>query len=302
MGSGGSAGNLHNIQYMRHNGDQKKSHVELLNEAIATPLKKCEWIGEQGGGEKSVKFWSEMMPQRPVGQKNVSNWQTQIMVNKPKNQSDWQTIITVNKEKYPKGFAGKGSGLGFDSFVSHPQSQPQFTQLEPEFHSNDQISQSNQSQPEIPQKSARFANQETLSITSSRSELITGKLHQSFPGGPCGPITGPNLYTRMSKLPAPKNPFKISRPATSILYKKQPKPTATQANPPFPTQTIIGHSTNWSKFCLGNLGPKSSLACLSCNYTLCTQAQVKPHTFQWYKARNQERNMTGFGEDDCDGG
>jgi hypothetical protein len=73
MGSGGSAGNLHNIQYMRHNGDQKKSHVELLNEAIATPLKKCEWIGEQGGGEKSVKFWSEMMPQRPVGQKNVSN-------------------------------------------------------------------------------------------------------------------------------------------------------------------------------------------------------------------------------------
>lgn len=29
---------------------------------------------------------------------------------------------------------------------------------------------------------------------------------------------------------------------------------------------------------------------------------MHPHTFGWYKGQNQERNMTGFDEDDNDGG
>jgi hypothetical protein len=291
---------------MKRSGDQGKSHNELLNEAIATPLKRCDWIGEQGGGEKSVKFWTEMMAQRPVAGPNVSNWQTQVTDYKPKNLSEWQTKITVNKDKYPKGLAGKGSGMGFDSYVRHPQSIPQFSQEAPEFHSSDKKSQSNPSQPQTPQKAARFAAQPTPSVSSSCSELITGKTHPNpGPGVPGGPFTKPNPYTHMSHTPHPPNPFKIPRPATSILYQKHLRPLPTPYPPPTPRRPhapIIGLETHWTKFCRSQLGPKSTLTCLSCSYILCSQKDVKPHTFQWYKGRNQERNQTGFGEDDCDGG
>ena len=41
---------------------------------------------------------------------------------------------------------------------------------------------------------------------------------------------------------------------------------------------------------------------MACNHILVYQYDVQAHTAAWYKGQNQERNQTGFDEDDCDGG
>ena len=116
------------------------------------------------------------------------------------------------------------------------------------------------------------------------STLITQGINSSQP------------YINVTHRPKMTNPFLVSRPKSNIVYKS----AANQANPKH--GKIINFENNWTKFCRGKLSVKSYLSCKACGHCVCKQSDVKPHTYQWYKAANQERNQTGFAEDDNDGG
>lgn len=91
------------------------------------------------------------------------------------------------------------------------------------------------------------------------------------------------------------NPFVLKRPKSSIALKGD-------INGGFRNNNFANFDSKWTKFCRGKLSQKAYLTCCKCNFVLCKQADVSPHTFQWYKGSNQERNQTGFLEDDNDGG
>ena len=101
----------------------------------------------------------------------------------------------------------------------------------------------------------------------------------------------------MVNLPKNANPFVIKSANNDnvILKTKRKHCSSHQGN-------IITFESNWTKFCRGKLSARSFLTCLNCNFPLVRQIEVLTHTYQWYKGQHQERNQTGFDEDDNDGG
>lgn len=134
--------------------------------------------------------------------------------------------------------------------------------------------------------------EEGYSLTKSEDKVLGHSRNLS------NTVNSSNAYVRMSNQHKISNPFVVARPKSNLILKNLRK----SADVSHHAAKIVNFDSNWTRFCRGKLSVKATLTCNSCCYVLCNQAEVAPHTFQWYKGNNQERNQTGFLEDDNDGG
>ena len=180
--------------------------------------------------------------------------------------------VRYNEEQNPKGYAGKpGEYLMAD--VRHKNQLAQF-----EVESNRENS-STHSGFNNRKKTMSLDHMGMHNMNKSTSEQIINK---------------PAAY-KINRNENMRNPMTIARPQTSVAVRKD-------IGQGVKGNKFANFDSRWTRFCRGKLSVKAYLTCNNCNFVLCKQADVIPHTFQWYKGSNQERNQTGFFEDDNDGG
>lgn len=179
--------------------------------------------------------------------------------------------INYNTDQNPKGYAGKpGEYLMAD--VRHKN---QLAQFEVE---HDRENSSTHSGFKDRKKTMSLDHMNFHSMNKSTNEQISNK---------------PAAY-KINLTKNMRNPMTVSRPQTSGALRKDIGQIV--------KSKFANFDSRWTRFCRGKLSVKAYLTCNNCNFVLCKQADVIPHTFQWYKGNNQERNQTGFLEDDNDGG
>lgn len=198
-----------------------------------------------------------------------------------KDNKEPQTPVKCYKEPfvsdYPTniGYAGKATGLGF-------------ADVKLKRHHSGKTRPCTSSE-----QRQRDNNDDTVSRSSTMSETFWQNLTQRQ--------NRPNndgIYCKMSRMPKhdSNNIFKVNRPMTQVNTNQKGSSWGSGG------LNNINFDSHWSKFCRGNLGPHSYLACANCDNVLCKQGDIFPHAYQWYRSMKNDRMFTGFGEDDCDGG
>jgi hypothetical protein len=101
--------------------------------------------------------------------------------------------------------------------------------------------------------------------------------------GYVGPKYSKPNYLKISTVKKSPNPFIIQKPKNAAIYTSNGKDCAFGGRKNI---QFFNLNANWSRFCRGTLGPKSHLACGNCDNVICSQSEVDPHSFNWFKNQN----------------
>ena len=196
------------------------------------------------------------------------------MGDRPRNTKAQKNPFSVNH-------AGKGANVHWPSL--HPNSKVFFRSEQ-----NDKYNQSKNYKTEADEKEDSVAE----------SDHVWGHIKNKKDAA--------NIGKTYELTPKQHNPFVVKRPFNTVVmekkhthrYNKSQSCVAPSKNDP----KALNFSDPWTQFCRKNLSKRACQTCQACNHILVYQYDVQPHTAAWYKGQNQERNQTGFDEDDCDGG